>query len=636
MPVSVAIVCPLLGLLSPFWFCDAVRNYSKKKRLLEQYHTSGIQTTGIILQLQTTIHRSSIGGGERGRSHQILYCYKMEPSGNLCVKSVALNREPTSRRIPVLVLPGLEKSGLLRETVDNREWSYGTFKCVGLAILLLAAHLLGMTILFAFVFCWDENSCQGDGDSNYWTAFLGTVTLLMIVAFFTANWSYNSWKNEILHGGRVLERRSARTRLNQMLPSDVPTAEILAVMDGDDVENGAEAGDTTNWSNAPPVEARAVPTPLFHSSNNYNSTAESTPPALVAEATVVKDSHTLSWYNAKADDDQTETIRDAMERNDWMALRDFFAAIRGQHTERSFYMCVIEDALEETWKSRRSTDGSDNDAESRSEQFSQTLDDWIVAEPNNTDVCVIRGRCYTRWAWNARGSGYANTVDKDAWPKFFSRIHQAEAELNHAMELDPSDALVYGTLVTVNMAKKGRHKEEVDILRSKLALSDDPNEFSAHTRLLQFYCRKWGGSDDAMFQFARDTIKRLPDGDPLHILIVQAHYEAYLGIMSVAHATRNRMAIAAAVTYWQRPNVKQEILRSYRHYIGSSATVTVTAAQKSSLMTARNWYAYCLARTGEMEMTRRELLLIGRHPTKRPWNTLDQYQEACNKAGVRL
>lgn len=140
-----------------------------------------------------------------------------------------------------------------------------------------------------------------------------------------------------------------------------------------------------------------------------------------------------------------------------------------------------------------------------------------------------------------------------------------------------------------------------------------------------------------MFDFARSATQNLPEGHPLWILTVKAHYEVFLGLMSLAQQSRHPVAMEAAAKYWKRPSVKQEVLHSYQQYVGSSnCRPTATVAERSVLMSARNWYAYSFAHIGHAEMARRELVLIGKTPTESPWNSLDRYQKACNEAGVSL
>lgn len=140
-----------------------------------------------------------------------------------------------------------------------------------------------------------------------------------------------------------------------------------------------------------------------------------------------------------------------------------------------------------------------------------------------------------------------------------------------------------------------------------------------------------------MFAFAQQVTQHLPERHPLWILIVQVHYEAFAGLVNVAQHSRARSEFVAAGTYWKRPNMREEILHSYRQYVGSATfEPPSTTAEKSLLVTARNWYALVLMQMEDIESARRELALIGNQPTERPWHTLERYQKACNEAGIYL
>jgi hypothetical protein len=54
-----------------------------------------------------------------------------------------------------------------------------------------------------------------------------------------------------------------------------------------------------------------------------------------------------------------------------------------------------------------------------------------------------------------------------------------------------------------------------------------PDHVVAHEQRLQYLCRKWFGSHEEMFEFARATTERAPSGSMLHELIAVAHIERW-------------------------------------------------------------------------------------------------------------
>ena len=54
-----------------------------------------------------------------------------------------------------------------------------------------------------------------------------------------------------------------------------------------------------------------------------------------------------------------------------------------------------------------------------------------------------------------------------------------------------------------------------------------PNHLIGHSHMLYALTEKWGGSDEDMFSFARNTIHQMTPGSSLGALIAQAHIEKW-------------------------------------------------------------------------------------------------------------
>ena len=144
-------------------------------------------------------------------------------------------------------------------------------------------------------------------------------------------------------------------------------------------------------------------------------------------------------------------------------------------------------------------------------------------------------------------------------------------------------------------------------------LSNDPLFYRANVQALQNYCRKWGGSHDKMFEHARSVTAQLPDGHPLWVLIPMAH--------------RERVLLDGPKGYWQRPEVRREILQAHQRAFpaGIASTVT-TAPHKLSLeWSCRNYFAYCLIMTQQYEDARHQIRTIGKRPIPCLWGDYRYY-----------
>src|SRR5262249_32127672 len=63
----------------------------------------------------------------------------------------------------------------------------------------------------------------------------------------------------------------------------------------------------------------------------------------------------------------------------------------------------------------------------------------------------VRGVFYTDYAWDARGSGFAEEVTDEGRRLLKERLRAAEAALTKAWQLDPSTARVAAAMITVAM-----------------------------------------------------------------------------------------------------------------------------------------------------------------------------------------
>lgn len=122
---------------------------------------------------------------------------------------------------------------------------------------------------------------------------------------------------------------------------------------------------------------------------------------------------------------------DRLERGDWRGLGDFLRA-QDNPKARDFYVRVLPDRIKgwPTW-----------------------FDQWVETEPQDAMARLFRASRSIRYAWEARGRGFANTVNSESWPLFFSRLDAADADLAVAADLIPDDP---GSWVLMITTARGR------------------------------------------------------------------------------------------------------------------------------------------------------------------------------------
>jgi hypothetical protein len=188
----------------------------------------------------------------------------------------------------------------------------------------------------------------------------------------------------------------------------------------------------------------------------------------------------------------------------------------------------------------------------------KTLFDKVNAEleqaaPGSSAVLTYQGVFYIRWAWDARGSGFANTVTQDGWQLFGQRLVMAETALEKAWELDPSNAEAATNMLTVELGQgKGRPRMEQWFKR---ALAADPDNMTACQHKLYYLEPKWHGSPEEMLEFGRECLKGGNWNAGFPFILVHAHE-------ALSRYNRNDPD-----AYFKQPGVWPDIKSVYTPYL---------------------------------------------------------------------
>jgi len=268
--------------------------------------------------------------------------------------------------------------------------------------------------------------------------------------------------------------------------------------------------------------------------------------------------------------------RDRLARGEWSELAPFLRSFDNVDA-RDFYIEVLADSIDgrPAW-----------------------LDTWVGQEPEAALPRLFRGRRGVAWAWDARGGGQVDTVKDDGWSRFFERLQGAEDDVTVATRLDPADAGPWVVLLTTTRGLQqgqGRLREVYAEAQRRW-----PWHQEAHRLMVQGLAAKWGGSNEAMFGFAREAHAHAPEGLGVHTVLAEAHIEGWMD------ADQDN-------TYWERPGVREDIMAAADSYLYSSRRV-MTPREVGN----RSIFAYCFWKLGERECLREQLGIIGDTLTV-PW-----------------
>ncbi|MFH9349021.1 hypothetical protein [Kitasatospora sp. NPDC017646] len=148
--------------------------------------------------------------------------------------------------------------------------------------------------------------------------------------------------------------------------------------------------------------------------------------------------------------------------------------------------------------------------------------------PEDALPLLLSGARHVSWAWEARTGARAGQVTEEQWKLFHQRLDVAEEQLLEVAEREPSWlAPWYFLQISARGASLG---PEVAACRFEAAVRREPGHPASHRQRLQQVCAKWGGSHEAVHEFARSAMLAAPEGSQLGELVALAHLERWLDL----------------------------------------------------------------------------------------------------------
>lgn len=345
-------------------------------------------------------------------------------------------------------------------------------------------------------------------------------------------------------------------------------------------------------------------------------------PVAIAKEEIPDQQEDFTFFVASDEDPVAQRLKEIVDTGEWKAIRDVLKRKVGSNSqeERAFYFDIVKEEVQKTWPKEPMDD---------LESACPWLDDWAKKEPNNCDCRIMRASIGTLWAWHARSGNVPRRLEKQQRKHFGKRLKKASAELQVAIKLRPQDPLVYTTAVPIAMALKNKGMEimEIETCLDRIKnVANDPLFFQFHIHALQYYCKKWHGSHQEMFSYVKSVTSNLPAGHPLWSLVPMAHFE--------------RTLIRRSRGYWKQADVIREIGAAYKQAFPDGPAETSAQAtvgyRKHQEWICRNYFAYALTKCGQAGPARRQIRIIGRRPTERPWGSMQEFKRSLKALGFDL
>ena len=223
-------------------------------------------------------------------------------------------------------------------------------------------------------------------------------------------------------------------------------------------------------------------------------------------------------------------------------------------------------------------------------ELNANVEAWREAIPKSAHPYYLLAAIEAARGWEARGGGFANTVPKEAWPRFRAHMAAADELLQTARKIDPANLPIAVQRIEIATYASGDVKQV--LARFEDALEIDPVSEAAHRMMRRALDERWFGSDELGLAFVRDAVRRHPEAPALAALLVDVHVEIALD--------RRGQQTDDVSRYFQRPEIWNEVLPAAERYV---------AAHPRDAM-AHNYLAWLAWRGGRRDLVKREFAIL--------------------------
>ena len=243
-------------------------------------------------------------------------------------------------------------------------------------------------------------------------------------------------------------------------------------------------------------------------------------------------------------------------------------------------------------------------AVTNSNDFTDRLEEWGYQYPDSPTAQLFCGENFNWRAWEARGGRLAKEVSGGQWEVFGTWLGEAEKHLTRARELDPRDPEPWYRSIGVLLGQQGASTLSQPLLDN--VLQRHPYHLSAVLHTLTHTLKKWGGTHEAMNDFARRIHTEQHEGSPLHAVVAAAVLER-----SVYYIIEDDYDGANA--YLRSADAQNFVWAAYQKSIGSGKL-----KQTSMTYLVYNYFA-CAHIYSNLKHGKDTLELMGDQITDRPW-----------------
>lgn len=156
-------------------------------------------------------------------------------------------------------------------------------------------------------------------------------------------------------------------------------------------------------------------------------------------------------------------------------------------------------------------------------------------------------------AWNARGSGYADSVTEKGWDTFARHLAEAERVLERSWDLDPTLESTAVEMMRVELGQgKGRNRMELWFSR---AMKLNPANYEAARAKVWYLQPKWHGADGDAISFGRECVRSTEWKGRVPLVLWDAH-----------RMLANDAAAGLKDAHWKQRGVWEDVRSSFERF----------------------------------------------------------------------
>jgi hypothetical protein len=149
----------------------------------------------------------------------------------------------------------------------------------------------------------------------------------------------------------------------------------------------------------------------------------------------------------------------------------------------------------------------------------ELIDKWISKSPNDSTPYIAKADALTRYAWDARGGGYADTVEESDWVVFKKRIADARTVLESAPQISKNSPLWYDAMQTVALAQAWTMEQYGQLFQE--AVKREPTYYFLYFNAATYFLPRWHGDAKEIARFVEYAVEssKAKEGQTLYARI---------------------------------------------------------------------------------------------------------------------